>query len=190
MKPLPTSNSQKDNSIILREVIRLMKIIVADKNEIMTDVLDPIEQKPINLHDATHLLIAKMPPIKMGNYQVTGVNGINIDTFHPTKELFQEEYSGILDEARVAIEQFCSTPCRPASLGRMIYYAGWLKKHDIDPVKALKDHIKVRQETFGAGFGEEINVNKQLGNVPANIISPNSAIINERKGENKSPHRQ
>jgi hypothetical protein len=169
-KPIPT-NPDENRSPSLQKAIRFLKKVSGDNNPDITNIIDVVTGEPLCHHDATHILVSTMPPVNIGGYQVTGINGVNVPMFHFDNSEFKEEYSGILDEARVAVEQFCASPARPSAAGRMAHYVILLKKYGIDACDVLKDHVKAREEAYGVKFGEAIDLNAALGSTPNNTIT-------------------
>ncbi|WP_017655225.1 hypothetical protein [Fortiea contorta] len=91
-------------------------------------------------HDLYHLEVSCLKRIKMGKYQVSGIHGINSPIFHD--EPIVAEYSGLLDEARVAFHE-CLTRTTIFNTLKLLGWMIWLITQRINPIGVLIEHLRV-----------------------------------------------
>lgn len=99
-----------------------------------------IRDEFLSYHDLYHLEVSCLERIKIGNHLVSGIHGINSPVLHDSPIV--EEYSGILDEARVAIHEWLTRPSIFNTL-KLIGWMLWLMTQGINPISALISHIRV-----------------------------------------------
>ncbi|WP_199296267.1 hypothetical protein [Trichocoleus sp. FACHB-591] len=93
----------------------------------------------IHYHDLYHLEVAQLDRIQMGNYWVSGVNGINGRVFHDAPIV--EEYDSFLDEARIAIHESLTRPSAFSQL-KLLCWLGLLLIQGINPWAVIIRHTK------------------------------------------------
>jgi hypothetical protein len=91
-------------------------------------------------HDLYHLEVSCLPRIQMGNYQVSGIHGINSPIFHDTEII--SEYHPLLDEARVAFHEWLTRTSIFNTL-KLIGWSIWLITQGVNPIGVLIRHLKV-----------------------------------------------
>jgi len=107
---------------------RLIKALLRDFN-------------PMWMQSCIHCYVSTLPPMGMGGYQVTGIHGVDIPQFWGSTSI-TPSYPGLLDEARVGIHQFLSTPYVPSYQARYIHYCLYLHRQGINPLVVTYHHWK------------------------------------------------
>ncbi|MDJ0635252.1 MAG: hypothetical protein QNJ34_18825 [Xenococcaceae cyanobacterium MO_188.B29] len=93
----------------------------------------------ISYHDLYHLEVSKLDRIQIGKYYVSGIHGINSPLLHPNP--IQEEYSGLLDEVRVAYHEWM-TRTSIYNTVKLLAWMGWLIIQGINPLAIFWRHYQ------------------------------------------------
>lgn len=140
MNELPSPNRLK----LIKELKKLSKNYRAIKSSHIA--CDPvcIDGSPVIVrgyhichHDLYHLEVSDLDRIKIGKSWVSGIHGINCPIFHDF--YIEEEYDGILDEARVACHEWLTRTSWLNSL-KILLWLIWLAFRGINPFAVLYRH--------------------------------------------------
>ena len=104
------------------------------------DYLIKVRGHSLEYHDLYHLEVSCLERIQIGKHKVSGIHGINIPLFHDSPIV--KEYSGLLDEVRVAFHEWLTRPSIFNTI-KAISWMGWLVSRGINPIAVLIRHIKV-----------------------------------------------
>lgn len=97
----------------------------------------------IHYHDLYHLEVAQLERIRIGEYWISGIHGINSRVFHPTP--LEQEYDSFFDEARVAIHEWLTRPTL-FSLLKMFCWTLFLILQGINPLAVGIRHLNSMQK--------------------------------------------
>lgn len=101
----------------------LVKKILRDKNA-TGDKYIPEVGMVISHHDQMHLIVSRLPRVYVCGHWVNGIDGVCIPEFGTQDKT--PAYPGLLDEARVGLQQIFLDGVSIAAIIRVINYIWWL----------------------------------------------------------------
>lgn len=75
----------------------------------------------------------------MGKHWVSGIHSTNFHLFHENPIL--EEYSGLFDEARVAVHEWFTRPAYYNTV-KIVFWSGWFLLQGINPIAVIWEHYR------------------------------------------------
>lgn len=131
-----TPPSEIGKNIALREILGC----ISSERVRIGNYMIKVRGHWLDYHDLYHLEVACLARIQIGKDKVSGIHGLNVPMFHDSPIV--EEYSGLLDEVRVAFHEWLTRPSIFNTL-KAISWMVWLVLQGINPIAVLIRHLKV-----------------------------------------------
>ena len=133
---------------LIRAIKKKLRLVPHIKRMLGYRALEPVLKDGVPLvirdckigyHDLYHIEVSRLERIKIAEYMVSGIHGINTRRFHESPIV--EEYDARLDEARVAVHEWLTRTSLANTL-KIIAWIGWFMLNNINPIDVICQHQK------------------------------------------------